>query len=227
MSRRPTSPLHGSASSSRNPSVISQTQHHAPITPSGLRESVTIARSPEDVREGDDTHGGRRTMPSSSEPSPNTYPTHLEHEPDVDEQSLDDGETHSIAELGSKAVTETTALLRKPFEFAIGTPAHNGPCNHGTFSPRLESRADSVRSGHSGFGFGGSPPRRTGSGEESGGILGGMFGPRRSTKKMSTTSYLAERHGITNTRTMYVCLCPQRELFLPVLFADLCASTGT
>ncbi len=207
MSRQPSSPIQGSASSSRNPSVISQTQHHAPITPSGLRESVTLAQSPEDLRDGGDTRGNRMTVPSSSEPSPNTYPTHPNHEPDVDEHSLD-GETHGISEFGSKVATETTALLRKPFEFVIGTPAHNGPCNHGTFSPRLESRADSVRSGHSGFGFGGSPPRRVGSGEGSGGILEGIFSSRRSTKKMSTTSYLAERHGITNTRTMYVCLRP-------------------
>ncbi|PVH88087.1 hypothetical protein DL98DRAFT_404334 [Cadophora sp. DSE1049] len=31
-----------------------------------------------------------------------------------------------------------------------------------------------------------------------------MFGSGRASKKMSTTSYLAERHGITNTRTMYL-----------------------
>lgn len=202
-SRRPSSPLGGSsANSSRNPS-IGQHQHHAPNTPSGLRASVTLARSPEDRLDQHGTTTGRRTAPSSTEPSPNTYPTHLETDPDADEHSLD-GQPHGASDFGSKVASETTALLRKPFEFVVGTPAHTGPCNHGTFSPRLESRADSVRSGHSGYGFGGSPPRRTGSGEGSGGIFGNMFGPGRASKKMSTTSYLAERHGIKNTRTMYV-----------------------
>ncbi|KAL5325825.1 hypothetical protein ACEPPN_006959 [Leptodophora sp. 'Broadleaf-Isolate-01'] len=202
-SRRPSSPLGGSsANSSRNPS-IGQHQHHAPNTPSGLRASVTLARSPEDRLDQHGTTTGRRTAPSSTEPSPNTYPTHLETDPDADEHSLD-GQPHGASDFGSKVASETTALLRKPFEFVVGTPAHTGPCNHGTFSPRLESRADSVRSGHSGYGFGGSPPRRTGSGEGSGGIFGNMFGPGRASKKMSTTSYLAERHGIKNTRTMYL-----------------------
>ncbi|KAH7370501.1 sulfate transporter family-domain-containing protein [Rhexocercosporidium sp. MPI-PUGE-AT-0058] len=190
-SRRPSSPLGGSSpNTSRNPS-INQHYHHAPNTPSGLRASVTLAHSPEDRLDQPGTTTGRRTAPSSSEPSPNTYPTHLETDPDADQHSLD-GQPHEASEFGSKVASETTALLRKPFEFVVGTPAHTGPCNHGTFSPRLESRADSMRSGHSGYGFGGSPPRRAGSGEGSGG------------KKMSTTSYLAERHGIKNTRTMYL-----------------------
>src|SRR6187402_1564359 len=116
-SRKPPS-LHSlsSPSGSRNPSIISQNaQHHAPLTPSGLRESHTLARSPEDVRE--DMHrAGVRTAPSSSEPSPNTYPTHVDTELEEDEGTLD-GKGQGLSDLGSKAVTETTALLRKPFEF--------------------------------------------------------------------------------------------------------------
>ncbi|KAL2066307.1 hypothetical protein VTL71DRAFT_2378 [Oculimacula yallundae] len=201
-SRSQSTPLAGSSvNSTRNPST---SQHqHAPTTPSGLRASVTIARSPEDTADQQNTTTARRTAPSSSEPSPNTYPTHLETDPDADQHSLD-GHSHEPFETGTKAAGETTALLRKPFEFVVGTPAHTGPCNHGTFSPRLESRADSIRSGHSGYGFGGSPPRRVGSAEGSGGILGNFFGSGRPGKKMSTTSYLAERHGITNTRIMYL-----------------------
>lgn len=227
--------------SSRNPS-LSQHQHHAPNTPSGLRASVTLARSPED-RVDQATASGRRTAPSSSEPSPNTYPTHLETDSDADEHSLD-GQVRGENELGSKVASETTALLRKPFEFVVGTPAHTGPCNHGTFSPRLESRADSMRSGNSGYGFVGSPPRRTGSGEGSGGIFGNMFGSGRASKKMSTTSYLAERHGITNTRTMYVrldftwnptffvssadiCACQVPDLLCPIFRLDSTISMGT
>jgi hypothetical protein len=208
MSRRPTSPLH-SPSSSRQASIVSQNaQQHAPITPSGLRESHTLATSPEETRI---IHGASLEYPpSSSEPSPNTYPTHLENDPGAEDEGLDGntGAQHS----GSGAVNETTSLLRKPFEFAVASP-HGGPCNHGTFSPRLESRADSVRSGHSGHGFEGFSSRngRPQSGESSTSMLGSLLenigvknGTGNGKKKMSTTSYLAERHGITNTTTMYV-----------------------
>ncbi|CZT11218.1 related to sulphate transporter proteins [Rhynchosporium agropyri] len=199
-SRRPPSPLAGtSANSSRN-SSINQHQQHAPNTPSGLRASVTLARSPEDRADQQSTTTGRRTAASSSEPSPKTYATHLLSDPDTEQDSLD-GFTQEPSEIEPG---ETTALLRKPFEFAVGTPAHTGPCNHGTLSPRLESRTDSIRSGYSGYGFGGSPPRRTDSGEARGGMFGNTFGSGRPQKKMSTTSYLAERHGITNKRMMYL-----------------------
>lgn len=200
MSRRPSSPPAASASSSRNPSIISQAQQHAPLTPSGLRESHTLARSPEEMREEESILGGRREATHSSEPSPNSKPTHLDEDPSADEDL--DGKQSGLADLGHRAATETTALLKKPFEFIVGTPAHDGSYNHGTFSPRLESRAESIRSGNSG-GFGGSPPRGSYSRQGSG-VFGNLFPPRRPTKKMSTTSYLAERHGITNTTMMYV-----------------------
>ncbi|EKD18273.1 uncharacterized protein L3040_004770 [Drepanopeziza brunnea f. sp. 'multigermtubi'] len=201
MSRSSTSPQASSSSSSRHPSV-SQSQHHAPATPSGLRESSTLTQSPEGVRDPGDTQDVGKAGPSSVT-SPLTYPSQLDYEPDADEQSLD-GKSQGINKTGSQAITETTALLRKPFEYVASTPAHTEPCNHGTFSPRLESRADSVRSANSGFGFGGSPPRRTDSGEGAGGAYRSMFAVMRPNKKMSTTSYLAERHGITNTKTMYL-----------------------
>ena len=206
-SRRPTSPLL-SASSSRNPSIASQAANqHAPTTPSGLREAHTSARSPED-REGT-PNMSMDVAPSSSEPSPTTSPTHLNTDPGAEHVALD-GKTHGFSDLGSKAVTETTALLRRPFDFLVSSP-HEGPCNHGTFSPRVDSGAESIRSEQSGLAFGGSPPggRRSRSGEGSQNIFGsfletvGMKDGSSRKKKMSTTSYLAERHGITNTTTMY------------------------
>lgn len=205
-SRRPSSPL--SPSHSRHASIGSQFAQHAPITPSTLRESHTVASSPDDTRdmtgEGADMEGR-----SSTEPSPTTLPTHLEEEPEeglaLDGKAREEGE-ESFA---SRAVNETTALLRKPFEFVTGSP-HAGPCNHGTFSPGLESRADSIRSGHSGVGFGVlTRGERPNSAEGSRSLLGSMFDnfgvkSGNGKKKMSTTSYLAERHGIKNTTTMYV-----------------------
>ncbi|KAF4636680.1 hypothetical protein G7Y89_g1414 [Cudoniella acicularis] len=200
--RRTTSP---GSSHSRHPSII----QHAPTTPSTLREAHTIADSPEEPR--DPNVPGVDMAPSSSNASPNTYPTHLDADPAADDDDdATDGKTWGISNLGGRAISESTSLLRKPFEFVTGSP-HGGPCNHGTFSPRLESRADSVRSGYS-DGFGGSPPR---SARESGGGSSTMFGSLlenigmksgsgNGKKKMSTTSYLAEQHGITNTTTMYL-----------------------
>jgi hypothetical protein len=200
-SRSPTSPPPGS--SSRDPSVRSVRSpsilQHQPLQPSGLREAHTLSRSPEDTRQG-----GEEYAPSSPETSPKTHPTHLDTDPAADDNAID-GRTHGFAEAGRQFATETTALLKKPFEFVTG-PAHRGRCDHGTFSPRLDSEAASIRSG---LDFGGSPPGRDGGGEGSKGpwtsLLEGVGvknGPGR--KKMSTTSYLAERHGITNTTSMYV-----------------------
>ncbi|KAE8451740.1 hypothetical protein EG329_003197 [Mollisiaceae sp. DMI_Dod_QoI] len=183
-------------SSSRNASIP-----HAPTTPSGLRESHTIARSPEDARSPSipDDHA----EPSSSETSPNTRPTNIHPDQEPDAYTIEE----EPQDIRSKIANETTALLRKPFEFVTGTP-HAGPCNHGTFSPGIESRADSIRSGHSGYGFGGPRP---GSGESSRGLFGDLMqnigmknGAENGKKKQSTTSYLAERHGIRNTKTMYL-----------------------
>ncbi|KAG0652716.1 sulfate transporter [Hyphodiscus hymeniophilus] len=208
-SRRPSSPSTASASHSRNPSINSSglrspsIQQHAPINPSSLREAHTPATSPPDARNSERSDDA----PSSSEPSPNTYPTHIHADPGADDEGIDE-EVHGFSGLGGKAITETTALLKKPFEF-VTSCAHTGPCNHGTFSPRLESRAGSVRSGHGGFG--GSPSANGESGEtetnksmfanllENVGLKNGTGGGK---KKMSTTNYLAERHGITNTTSM-------------------------
>jgi hypothetical protein len=143
---------------------------------------------------------------SSSEPSPTTLPTHIEEEPGAD-FGLESG-TRDDGTFASRAATETTALLRKPFEFVTHAP-HAGPCNHGTFSPGLTSSADSIKSGRSGVDFGELPRRdgRPGSAEGSRSLLGSVLeniGVKNGSgkKKMSTTSFLAERHGIKNTTTM-------------------------
>lgn len=208
-----------SSSSSRHPSLT-----HAPATPSGLRESHTIAGSPEDrfTPITEDAAG-----PSSSETSPNSRPTHIHIDREPSGWEIDQ-EPQSI---GGKIANETTALLRKPFEFVTGSP-HDGPCDHGTFSPGLDTRPGSVRSGNSGYGFGGA---RSGSGGNSPrGIFGSLMenmgvknGGLNGKKKQSTTSYLAEQHGIKNTRTMYVSdLLPGNKLMVgsgicPIIYPSL------
>jgi len=206
---RPTSPP-SATSQTLSIRSLSAAQQHAPLTPSGLREAHTIAGSPEERRHVDST--GTDAAPSGSNPSPNTYPTHLDTNPGVHDVAIDgraDG-THGIGHAPLQAVTETTALLKKPFEFMTDSP-HAGPCNHGTFSPRLESRAESVRSGRSDSGFGGAPRRRENVEEGESSMfasflenIGVKNGSGAVKKRMSTTNWLAERHGITNTTSMYV-----------------------
>jgi hypothetical protein len=220
-SRRPTSP--GSASSSRNPSINTAT--HAPAVPSHLRESQTVSTSPEDTQKSSALEGREdrsspfedQVAPSSSEPSPNTYPVHLDTDPAADDDALN-GRTHRTRDVIGKAVDETTSLLQKPFEFLLSSP-HEGPCGHGTFSPR----ADSVRSADNdyNYNFGRTARARPSSGEGSQGMFRGIMETvgmkNERKKKMSTTSYLAERHGI-DTRKMYGC----QNNVSPCKNADLC-----
>ena len=88
--------------------------------------------------------GAKEAPPSSSEPSPTTHPTHPHTDPAVEDDAINGG-IQGFSGLGSKAVTEITRLLKKPFEFVTGS-VHGRSCNHGTFSPRPEIRAGNVRS---------------------------------------------------------------------------------
>ncbi|TGO48077.1 hypothetical protein BCON_0252g00050 [Botryotinia convoluta] len=193
---------------SRTPSLRNQNvSQFTPTHPSGLRESFTLATSPEATRhveeDGTNERNDENSRNDNDQPLPHAHPTRADTSASTDDGL--DGYTHEHTGFGGKLSDETTALLRKPFE-PIGNAAHPGPCNHGTFSPRLESRADSVRS------FGGSAPvSPNGNGEASDGLIGGLLkglgvrnGPRAKPKRMSTTSWLAEQHGITNTTGMYI-----------------------
>ncbi len=207
----------GRASRTPTPSI---THHHVPATPSGLRQSHTVATSPEDTRDATNSAGideAEAAALSSTEPSPNTYPTNMDNEPE-EEQELDadaDGTAQEESSLLTKGVNETTSLLRKPFEFVMGKP-HAGPCNHGTFSPQLDSSAGSIRSTNAFGGRPGSVEERPGSAEGSRSLIGSLLenvGVKNGSggkKKMSTTRYLAERHGIKNTTSMYVTLISSR-----------------
>ncbi|KAF5872361.1 putative sulfate transporter protein [Botrytis fragariae] len=195
-------------SNSRTPSLRNQNvSQFTPTHPSGLRESFTLATSPEATRhveeDGTNDRNDENSRNDNEQSLPHAHPTRADTSASTDDGL--DGYTHEHAGFGGKLSDETTALLRKPFE-PIGNAAHPGPCNHGTFSPRLGSRADSVRS------FGGSAPvSPNGNGEASDGLIGGLLkglgvrnGPMAKPKRMSTTSWLAEQHGITNTTGMYI-----------------------
>lgn len=208
-SRPPGSPpLHPS---SRTPSLRGQSNSQfTPTHPSGLRESYTLATSPETTRDfggdGTDDRQDENSRESNEQSSTHAHPTRgLDTITGADDEV--DGQAYKSTGVGKNVTDETTALLRKPLE-VVGNAAHPGPCNHGTFSPRLDSRADSIMS------FGGSAPASPdGSGEPSDGMIGGLLrslGARNGSivkpKRMSTTDWLVEQHGITNTTRMYVLL---------------------
>jgi len=194
---------------SRTPSIRNPTTPalpFTPLTPSGLRESHTVPKSPESTRT-DGTDGTEEHYPSSSEPSPRDYPPNFGGDGAVDDDALDP-RTYQSRDFAEQGASETTSLLRRPFEL-ISSVAHPGPCDHGTFSPRLESRADSVRSVE---------------GEGSKGIFGNLMGnlgmgngSNGGKKKRSTTNQLVEQHGITNTTAMYVSISSMFQRVHPPL----------
>ena len=115
-------------------------------------------------------------------------------------------------------------------------------CNHGTFSPRpgTMNSSSTARSRH---GFGGRYPGGIdgdGVGDNADaahGVLGdaftdGVYGGGRGPKKMSTTKWLAQRHGVKGTKMMYVVpsclLCPTSMISVllsrPILYHCRCHS---
>jgi hypothetical protein len=225
MSSRPppgpnTSSEASSPTHSRSTSVNSLTVHqHAPLTPSGLRETQTLSASPDETR---DEHAEA----SGSEISPGTSPAQVGHHgidsvfklPMITREDVDSGDEDQegrdeggpayenislLGRFGARAdevARETTTLLRRPIEF-VTHHAHPGPCNHGTFSPQPNSRAASIRSSDS--------IKKGADGGGSRGIFGSIadsFAGSGSNvaKKMSTTARLAEEHGIKTSSTMYV-----------------------
>lgn len=217
--RRPSSPQ-----STRSANLSAH--QHAPQTPSGLRESQNLSGS------SDNLQGSVADVASnipSPQPSPRRYPTQ-HNDPAADDNAAGSTRTNFLGNLA----TETTSLLRKPYEIVTGH-VHPGPCNHGTFSPRLESSANSVRSGGSGHDFGGSARPGEGTGPEgSRSIFGTLLenigvknGNVAGKKRMSTTNWLAEQHGITNTTSMYVSVNYNGLVLLPAPLLMCSAIAGT
>ncbi|KAK4118324.1 hypothetical protein N657DRAFT_638120 [Parathielavia appendiculata] len=156
-------------------------QNHAPVHPSGLRQTYTASSSSSDERN-----------PRAA--SPEIPPTHRH---------------------AGKRPTEATALLPTAGVLDLREHAHEGPCNHGTFSPRPTSPTSSLHDSIS--------PSESEAEASYPGIYGVLSGSsrRRSwktqwaaklrSKKMSTSSQLAERHGVKDSLLMYL------SYYLPVM----------
>ncbi|KAK0723601.1 sulfate transporter family-domain-containing protein [Lasiosphaeria miniovina] len=187
------------------PSRASQGHEHAPTNPSGLRQSYN-ASSYASLGEA----ASRRDSPPLSPTSP---PLNV-HDDAVPSLAL---AGPSTPRRGAPAhATESTALLSGELDFR--EHVHDGPCNHGTFSPRPASPTASLHA-----------DSHAQSDSESDsfipsmdGMLSGLssnshkgwkkqWASRMKSKKMSTSSVLAERHGIKDSGLMYL------SYYLPVL----------
>ncbi|KAF2972497.1 hypothetical protein GQX73_g1045 [Xylaria multiplex] len=204
-------PTAQSQSQPQPPPPLSTSHHnhhyHSPSTPSRLRQSRTVSDSSSNQPE----HNHPYTAPppldtcSSSSPKPGYSPNSEPESP-----SLPDPD-------------ETTSLF-------LHHRAHDGPCNHGTFSPRAVSPP--LRHGHA-------ESERTSLLGSDGSATLGEFPPpgilrkalyrMMKNKKMATSSALAERHGVEYSWSMFLsyyipCLTWMRQYQWSWLTGDLTAA---
>ncbi|KAK1749766.1 sulfate transporter family-domain-containing protein [Echria macrotheca] len=175
---------------------------HTPIHPSGLRQSHTAASY-----ESLDQARNPRDSPELSPRSP-PVPGHGDNIPPM---TLAGPSNRHSAE-----ATETTALLGDTL-LGMGEQAHEGPCNHGTFSPRPMSPTDSITADshiHSESESDGLPAidgTLSADARKKRRDWKKQLASKMKSKKMSTSSILAQRHGISDSALMYL------SYYLPVL----------
>lgn len=203
---------------SPSPSIRSQTPNlHAPTRPSQLREAHTLSSSPDQgvSTPGDDIGGVTGNSNSNAQSSPSTTPTAeptgpqspniadkdkdtASNSPEIQSQSSPPPREprHWLGRpptLAGEVARESTPLLQRPLEIS-SERAHEGPCNHGTFSPNTISRPASIKS-----------QETTDSARERGffrSVAAGIA-PTNNAKR-NTTARLAEEHGLILNKTMYV-----------------------
>jgi hypothetical protein len=212
-----TSPSLRPTVSSRNPSLsASRRGNHVPAHPSGLRRSIVPreSTSPEDHQHNPPGNGNAEGKKPSV--------PHFEDDgiaPAGDHADTEEDSTEHLAEhqfwTGEPGV-RTRLLGHDNWDAASGCGSEN--CGHGTFSPRPLSPTQgsygtygSFSSSISQLGFGGAYPEGDGpsygdSADPTHGLLGdtvadGILGGGNG-NKMSTTNYLAHRHGINSRRRM-------------------------
>lgn len=162
---------------------------HAPANPSGLRQSYTRPQS-----SGSNGSGGARNATTGDDGDDKA------DEP-ASARRLNAGPSEQRP-VGKRAPTEITGLLR-------GEQVHEGPCNHGTFSPRPSSPTTSILSSVPSI-----PPSESGALLQDGstGSAAGAGGDpnwkknwakRIRSTKMANSRALAEQHGIKDSTLMY------------------------
>lgn len=215
----PTSPPSRPKGSSRHGSTASTTsigrrEHHAPLNPSGLRRSIVASTSPDTAvtRQGN----SRGKQPSIVETG--------KDETGIQATSAEDANTgvYKSEQLteppqwqGNELSARTRLLGDDHWDAASGCGSEN--CAHGTFSPRPLSPRQGSYMSYGSFdssaishkGFGGTYEGGNTDGEDvdpshsllgdaiADGVMGGGHGP-----KMSTTEWLAKKHGVRSRRMM-------------------------
>ncbi|KAI1626145.1 SulP family sulfate permease [Exophiala viscosa] len=199
----PTSPRRPSFPNARNSS------QHAPANPSRLRETTIMSPDERMARSKSNENylpkSDENLLPPALDPG-STKPIVAEPESLLDNEGEDNTIQGQIEEPSTEEVNAKTRLL--------GDYHHNRicgmkDCNHGTFSPRapsLSSDRDSLY--NTPRSFGGEYPGATGEDGDptypARGILGDsvtdMFA---GSKSLSTTQWLARKHGIKSRKWMY------------------------
>lgn len=217
--------------SSAETGSTAQRDSHVPVRPSGLRQSFTAASY-----ESLDEAGGQQG--NDSPPlSPRSPPANTGSNADV--RGYSDltvaGPSLQMPPI-HETPTESTSLLGRSLDFR--EQAHEGPCNHGTFSPRPASPTGSGAGGLFDSAYAAS---HTDTESDSGsigpasidGVIGGSGGgasepgrdgknkrtkswkrqltSRIKSKKMSTSSALARQHGVKASALTFL------SYYLPVL----------
>lgn len=198
--------------SPRRSVVRPDSQFYTPSTPSRLRASVVA--SPESLEqpempEGEINDGGKHSpkshgiefssnggFPEPEQPAPSSG---YDGPPFEDVQGRLSEPTHREADA-------RTRLLEDYHRSGACGSRH---CSHGTFSPGIRSHKSSVSSNSSVNGFGGRWPGELNDDGNAHDNMHNVLGdtltdgvlPQR-TNTMSTTKWLAERHGIKNSRAM-------------------------
>jgi hypothetical protein len=185
-----------------------QLSPHVPLTPSRLRESVAqspveqMAKSPSQDAERD-----RRYSPLSS---PILQPEH--GDPSGEELVADNALTQG--DIVEPTQAEPNARTRLLEDYHRGAACGSRNCNHGTFSPRPRSYQNSISSSNDPVGrYGSGIEGDGGVADQSSRLFGDtfadpIFGERRRDKNMSTTQWLAFKHGVKNQPLLLVITRP-------------------
>jgi hypothetical protein len=221
-------PQSQSHSHSRNSSGASNHQHaHAPATPSGLRRVHVPSERSSSPEETMHTVSSRDHEAQASSSSP---ANDLEFSTDGIQPMPDQASTHpnnenapplhqgGIIEVGLETDSRTRLLTHKNWDASSGCGRED--CNHGTMSPRPWSHAShksyygTINTETFGGRYPGSVDPDTGEpADEAHALLGDAVvdGVLGGNGQKSTTSYLAERHGVKHKRMMYL------AYYIPIL----------
>ena len=137
----------------------------------------------------------------------------------------DSADTYMEGALEEHSEYEPDAHTSLLHSYNQGSACGKKRCNHGTFSPRPEMHRKAM-SYDSQFDFGSRQESiakdtavdnsNPGRGIFGAAVAEGTFG-MNSTKKMSTTQWLAKRHGVKDTRLMYVVFYLGVTALLPII----------